>query len=209
MKWVLEHLQIIIAAAAAIAYFINKSRGATEERPDGNKRETSAAHESEEQAERTRRVQAEIRRKIAERRGVGSEQSQPAAARERIPPLVRPTQTPPLDPFGGPMRRIIRELEEAAEKRFEPQPDPEEAARAAVLERQQRLAAEVRALEAERLEEQKRTQEIVAMARVARANADRPALVPVVDVRSGLRNARELRRAIVLREILGAPVGLR
>ena len=162
---------------------------------------------TDEQAERTRRVQEEIRRKIAERRGSAADVRPSPTVRERIPPLVRPAQTPPLDPFGGPMRRIIRELEAAAEKRLEPQPDPEEAARAAVLERQQRLAAEMRALESARLAQQRRAGEIA----VAAAKApSRIARFPAGgDVRAGLRDPRELRRAVVLREILGAPVGFR
>jgi len=165
--------------------------------------------ESEEQVERTRRVQAEIRKKIAERRGGGVEQRPSTTIRERIPPLVRPAQTPPLDPFGGPMRRIIRELEEAAEKRLESQPDPEEAARAAAVERQQRLASEMRVLEAQRLAEQKRAQGIAAMTKRTQSDSVRLGSLPADDIRSGLRDPRELRRAIVLREILGAPVAFR
>lgn len=206
MNWFIEHLQIIIAAAAAIAYFINRSRGT----PDAENGTTSSGspHEAQAQAERTRQIQEEIRKKIAARRaGAGETVQPPTATRERVPPLVRPTQIPPLDPFGGPMRRIIKEIEAAAQKSFEPQPDPEAAARAATLERQKTLAAEMRALEAQRLEEQRRVRAI------ALATKRRPitslAGATASDVRSGLRDPRELRRAIVLREILGAPVGLR
>lgn len=105
------------------------------------------------------------------------------------------------------MRRIIRELEQAAEKRLEPVPDPTEAARAAALERQQRLAAEMRALEAERLAQQQRAQEIMAVRNKVVPISHAP--IPMGSVRADLGNRRELRRAIVLREILGAPVALR
>ena len=64
MNWVQEHLQILIAAAAAIAYFLNSRRSARDEN-DETKRPVEQA--SAEHAERTRRVQEEIRRKIAER----------------------------------------------------------------------------------------------------------------------------------------------
>ena len=124
MNWVQEHLQLIIAAAAAIAYFFNRQRSAHDEN-DETQRPTEQA--SPEHAERTRRVQEEIRRKIAERR-TGQSANRPEA--ERVPPMVRPSHVPPIDPFGGPMRRMARKLEEAASRLDEPIGDREAAARA-------------------------------------------------------------------------------
>src|SRR5690606_7063216 len=131
-----------------------------------------------EAAERTRRLQEEIRRKIVERRALANEmeretfEQQPGPApevfeapRERIPPMVRPTHTPPVDPFGGPMRKIVRKLEEAAEtanRKFEL---AEDGAAQAALERQRRLTEEMRALDAARIAQERRAAEITASLR--------------------------------------------
>lgn len=198
MKWVFENFQIVVAIVAAIAYYLTRKA-----RQDDAEREEM----DPEQAERTRRVQEEIRRKIAERRGAMSETVAREVERERIPPLMRPREVEPVDPFGGPMRKILREFERAT------QPEPSDAeraaqarAQAAEMERQARLAEELRALEAARIVEARHAREVL-----DRKMAPRTA-VPVfatANLRGTLRDPRELRRAVVLREILGTPVGLR
>lgn len=205
MNWILEHLQILIGAAAAIAYFLNRRRGAAQEeqqemqRPDGG-----AAFE---QAERTRRVQEEIRRKIAERRGLQHvpEQETP---REHIPPLVRPAHVPPVDPFGGPMRRVAKKLEEAAARLEHRIEDPEEAARKAEMVRQANLAERMRELELARVERERRAAELLSTARMSEIVA-RKGSSDSEDIQARLRNPHELRRAVILREIIGPPVALR
>lgn len=198
MKWIFENFQIVVAIVAATAYYLTRKS-----RQDDAEREEM----DPEQAERTRRVQEEIRRKIAERRGLAPESSPREVAQERIPPLMRPREVEPVDPFGGPMRKIIREFERAT------QPEPTDAeraaqarAQAAELERQAKLVEELRALEAARMVEARQVREAL-----ERKNAPRTA-VPVfatANLRGTLRDPRELRRAIVLKEILGTPVGLR
>jgi hypothetical protein len=205
MNWVLEHLQILIGAAAAIAYFLNRRRGAAHEEEHEMQRPDGGA--SAEQAERTRRVQEEIRRKIAERRGA-EHVPEHQSPRERIPPFVQPTHVPPVDPFGGPMRRVARKLEEAAARLEERVEDPQEAARKAEMARQARLAEKMRELESERLMEEKRLADLVSKTRtqpivVRKSPAD------AEDIHARLRNPHELRRAVILREILGPPVALR
>jgi hypothetical protein len=196
MKWAIEHLQIIIAVAAAIAYWLNQRRQAKAEDQPASPRQASDA---EEHAERTRRVQEEIRRKIAERRGeiLPPSTSVPAAPRERRPKLLPPLNVPPLEPFGGPRHR----------RPEPPTPPVDDAAERAALERQARLAEQLRALEAARQAEQRRAAEIaVRRAQPVAAAGPRDARA---DWRDKLRDPGELRRAIVLREILGQPVGLR
>jgi hypothetical protein len=204
MSWVLEHLQLIIGAAAAIAYVLNQRRQA-------NKSSTESADpkagDTSEQTERTRRIQEEIRRKIAERRG--AENSPTTTRRELIPPLVRPTSVPPIDPFGGPMRRVVRKLEEAAQ-RMEQQPDDSvrEKERAAELARQARLAEQLRELEDQRMLEQRRAAQIAARnsAEAAKAANSRDSNQ---ELRELLKDPRNVRRAFVMREILGPPVSAR
>ncbi len=213
MAWVLEHLQILIGVAAAIAYYLNRGR-LQKLAGEQNPRDESEA----DRGERTRRLQEEIRRKIAERRGEAP--AQPASvgrtsAGERIPPLTRPAHVPPLDPFGGPMRKISREIREAAEREFDPQAEQrrreeEAAAHRATLARQEKLEEEMRVLEAARLAEQRRAAEILTARQEqgARLEARRVAGAGLT-IGDALRDPRELRRVIVLREVLGAPVALR
>ena len=124
MGWLLDHFGLFIVLIVGIsilrgiARILRAGSDDTARQPTG---EDSAA------AERTRRVQEEIRRKIAERRsGVTRKVA------ERIPSLVRPLRVPPLDPFGGPMRRVGRKIEEMAEPWLRP---ADEAATQAVLDR--------------------------------------------------------------------------
>jgi len=199
MDWILQHLQIVLPIAAAIAYLLkNRNQRSSDDttRPDVG---------DVEKTERTRRVQEEIRRKIAERRGTAARGEGQPTIRERVPPLVRPVQVPPLDPFGGPMRRIVKRLEEAATSIDQRERD----AAASVLERQQKLADEMRALEAARVAEKQRAAQIATMTSAMPAEMAGRQFQARDDVMTQLRDPRELRRAVVLREILGAPVGLR
>lgn len=203
MNWVQEHLQILIAAAAAIAYFLNSRRSA---RTENDETKRPAEQASAEHAERTRRVQEEIRRKIAERR-TGQTGNRPGT-NERVPPMVRPSNVPPIDPFGGPMRRVVRKIEEAASRLEDKFEDPEAAARAAEIARQAKLAERLRELEQARAMQERRAAELL-RAKKPRQVAVAPTAVVGNEVHQRLRDPRELRRAIVLREILSPPVGLR
>ena len=82
-------------------------------------------------------------------------------------------------------------------------------ATAAVLERQQQLADQMRALEAARVLEQRRAVQVTAALKTE-SESERGMLV---GSRGGLladlRDPPSLRRAFVLREVLGPPVGLR
>ena len=93
MDWVTDHaLQIIVALSAAIAAFLNNRKkekrgepadydgdGVPDNQPDAGPLQGGP---DPEEAERTRRIQEEIRRKIAERRAGGGQQVPP--------PLVAP-----------------------------------------------------------------------------------------------------------------------
>jgi hypothetical protein len=77
-----------------------------------------------------------------------------------------------------------------------------------VLARQEKLTEEMRALEAARVAEQRRATELTKTRREERATAARET-TGLGSLREQLRDPRELRRAFVLREVLGAPVALR
>ena len=148
------------------------------------------------QAERTRRIQEEIRRKIAERRGVALPPPVPA------PSLAEVEREPAEEPVEWEMPREL-----------EPPPLPVPmAARTAALEqaRQEELAAQLAALEDARAAA-RATAETIATARAAETNwteTTKPA-TGASAWRKDLRSAGDLRRAMVLREVLGPPVALR
>lgn len=211
MKWILENFQVVVAIVAALAYYLTKAK-----RSDGEPPERRAAvppsDTEREQAERTRRVQEEIRRKIAERRAAAGDVIMAEPRPELAPPPLEPASgIPPVDSFGGPAGRLRRELEKAADRRRSDEAD-EARARAGEIERQTRLAEQLRALQAQREAAERRAAEIAASTKAAanrRLLARATQAAPLTGWQSRLRNREELRRAVVLREVLGPPVGMR
>jgi hypothetical protein len=203
MDWIQDHLQLVIAAAAAIAYWLNARRkdkaGQAADydgdgKPDnvpGGARAMREHEQAMEHAENTRRIQEEIRRKIAERQGGG----------HAVPPPMPPAM-PPAPPV------LRREQPERARQAMEERRAEAEREAAVVLERQRGLAAQLAALQARKAEAGREAKSVWAsqqpepVATPGRVRDDAGLLAE-------LRNARSLRRAIILREVLGTPVGLR
>ena len=200
MDWILDHLQIIIAIAGAIAYWLNarKKEKAGEPadydgdgKPDALPQDGRSLREQTGPAQHddnTRKVQEEIRRLIAERnRGEGRPALPPVPAPSFPPPLSR--REPELAPYAAEIRREETERESAA-----------------VLERQRGLADQFAALQARRAAAAREAKSVWTAAPepagASSAGGD-------VSLLRELRSARSLRKAIVLREVLGAPVGLR
>lgn len=204
MDWILDNLQIVIAVAGVIAYWLNarKKDKAGEPadydgdgRPDnipGGGRHMREHEQAREQAENTRRIQEEIRRKIAERNAGAGE----SPRRTAVPPPM-PTVTPPPMP---PARD--RRHEQAMEaRRAEAEHET-----AMVMERQRALADQLSALQARKAEaarDAKAAWSTSSPAKTKREPRDDLGLA------AELRNAHSLRRAMVLREILSTPVGMR
>lgn len=198
MEWILDHLQIVIAIAGAIAYWLNaRNKDKAGEpadydgdgRPDnvpGGGREMRKQEQSLEQDENTRRIQQEIRRKIAERQGAGP--TPPPLA--PVPPPVPARRGPELAPYAAEARREEAEREAAV-----------------VLARQRGLAEQLEALQA-RKAEAGREAKSVWMQQAQPLDSAKPATGDL-GLPGDVRNARSLRKAIVLREVLGTPVGLR
>jgi hypothetical protein len=97
---------------------------------------------------------------------------------------------------------VIESMRRSVIQREEPQVD------AAALERQKKLAEQIRALDEERVLTERRAAQVVAQRDNATASSS------VVSARhtdwlGDVRDPQALRRAIVLREVLGAPVALR
>ena len=188
MDWVSEHLQLIIAIAGAVAWWLNqrtKPEAGTEE-PNPDK-----GFEDPELAERTRRIREEIQRKIEQRaRGYPS-------AHEVAPP--EPVVIPPV------MREVVRRepgaptLSRAAQSHVDAQRTAEILEQQAALMEQLRQAQEMKsaALRRTQFETEVASKEEAAVAAVRNALGE------------DLRNAAALRRAFILREVLGPPVALR
>ena len=189
MDWVFDHLQFIIAAAGAIAWWLNQRRkGGMEGDEVPPPQETT--FDDPELAERTRRIREEIQRKIAERaRGYANEQPTLPHDEPAEPPVVREvvvTQAPPVQ------RRSSTAHLEAQHQ-------------AEILEEQATLVEKLHEAEQMKVAAQKR-------ARYEAATADHSGAARSLSrstVLDDLREPAALRRAFILREVLGPPVALR
>ncbi len=217
MSWIFEHLQLLLVVAGVIAYWLNQRArekagqeadydedGVPENRPEARRpdvRELAPASRdgsSPEADERVRQIQEEIRRKIAERRGQVAPPPIPMPEREQP---VRQSQPPEREPAPAPAREREREVITAYDD-------------TAALERQRRLAEQL-----EELESRRRGARLAAQAAPAGAGSRAEgtfALAKEVSPGAGsrsltaeLRDPKALRRAMVLREVLGGPVALR
>jgi len=198
MDWLLENFGKLLPVVLMLLYFLLNR---------GKKKEGEEGAEDAEESERVRRIQEEIRRRILERQR--GESPRPAVER---PVLV---EEPPLHSPQGLGRSFHEEITEP-EPFLNPGWDQQEAEARQVLEQQAKLA--------ERLEEARRL--AVVRDRVA---VNRGQAVPIKKARKfkGTQTVRGpvnplrhllqkdlsttggLRRAILLREVLGEPVGMR
>src|SRR5882757_1843582 len=124
MNWILEHLQLVLAIAGGIAYWLNQRRVAAEAEKSGREMEKNAQPSSMAEADdlmRAEQVRETIRRKIAARREGAPAEAMPAGQtaeagemegrKFQLPPLMRPRPVSPLDPFGGPVRPPVKRAE--------------------------------------------------------------------------------------------------
>jgi len=215
LDWLLERIGLVIFV---VVFLVQILRGLLQARRAAPPPSTSKPDALEEER-RVQDIQAEIRRRIAERRGGAAPAAAPEApvAREAAPAAPPAPEAPSADPF-EPMRRMMRDFEEQAremERKISGEqpapaapPPPLAPAAARVrseeLERQRGLAEQLAALEAERAEVRRRAEEAAAPA-PARGMAVRGSVRLVEE----LRDPGALRRAVLLREVLGTPVGLR
>lgn len=187
MDWVLKHLQLVIAIAGAVAWWISQRKlvqtGGAEAAPP----RAEKTFEDPELAERTRRIREEIQRKIEQRaKGYAREQPRPLpVAPAELPPIIREIFVQPALPSAATRQENQRQAE--------------------ILERQATLAEqleEARLLKAgaeKRLEFEKATADHRSAARTETRTT----------VLGDLRTPDALRRAFILREVLGPPVALR
>ncbi|MBI2497238.1 MAG: hypothetical protein HYV75_04725 [Opitutae bacterium] len=189
MRWFTENLEMILAVAGALAWWLTQRKQTAEDAAPRSPEEKS--FEDPELAERTRRIREEIQRKIEQRaRGYANEQPRPMPPEPaELPPILREIFVPPEPVDAAPPPPTRLEAQRQAE----------------ILEQQAALA--------ERLEEARLMKTAAQKRReFEAATADHAAEVRTVTrttVLDDLRTPEALRRAFVLREVLGPPVALR
>jgi hypothetical protein len=213
IEWILEKLPVVIFVVVFLGQIV---RGLLRSR--GERTEPPPRHDELEEQRRATEIQKEIRRKIAERRAGREQQPAEHEAREdrqSAPPVIvrrDPTAIPLPEPFGGPVKRMLEEFERRAHPTPRAEPPlvvAKSERRHAELERQERLAEELRALEETRLLAQRRVANLAA-AKQVEARSERGLRTAARGrVLEDLQDPESLRRAFVLREVLGPPVGLR
>jgi hypothetical protein len=212
LDWILERLGVVIFVLIFISQIVRGVLRARRENPP-----PAAKPDELEEQRRTREIQEQIRRRIAERRGGRAAAEPPPLARtEPAPAPAGPIETTQMpEPFGGPLRRMLQELEREVSPPPPPAPPPPRLepvvveSRSAENERQQRLADELRAVNEARVLAQRRATKL-ADAKSAAAQSEAGLRTAVRGkVLEDLQDPASLRRAFVLREVLGTPVGLR
>jgi hypothetical protein len=204
MDWILSHMWVVVVIAGLIAKVLQAARGKqpTETKdPEVPRRQEFVDAEL---AERTRKIREEIQRKIAERRG---QTIAPAAAEPDRPRLRREDRSPEATPPPA-----VLELPPIFRRMLAPQAAPvppplpaQSNAAAAELARQAALAEQLRQVEAQPTGDERRAAFASAIADKEQAAlvAGRAALL------DDLHSPDALRRAFILREVLGPPVALR
>ncbi|MSU65900.1 MAG: hypothetical protein EXS38_07320 [Opitutus sp.] len=192
-------LFVIVFIVISIVRAMNQAK-------EARKKHEKGGAETDEQR-RLREVQERIRRAIAERRGEPVEAEAPPLLETSQPRTSWTGDPQPTDPFGGPMRRVLDTLERRA------QPPviaaPVAVVRNAELVRQQHLAGQLRALaETRALDERRAAGRASDLVESANSETGRREAAHT-RLQEDLLDPQSLRRAIVLREILGTPVGLR
>ncbi len=206
MNWIFDNMQLVIVIASAFAWWLNKRRedAALDEQTPPTKR----SNEDYAEVERRRKIQEEIRRKIAERRG----EVAPASPQDRSRPSPQSTQ--PVEPEEPDIPPFLRELMGMPERRpvappVEPPPMP---TTSPGFDRQAEMQAELCKLEEKKKEAEAMSANFRAASSRSGPRKRRPSATSGDsgrDLLATLRDSKSARRAIVLREILDKPVALR
>lgn len=221
MEWILDKLPVLIFVLVFVAQIVRGIMRSREVKPEPPPRGDSL-----DEIRRAQEVQAEIRRKIAERRSGPFREPAPTTAEVPAPPLAQPE--PPVvvrrdptaipDPFGGPLKRMFEELERRAQPQPPPPPPtpsrvpvapPVLANRNAELVRQEDLAEQVRVLEESRMLVQRRARQAAAAKQLEAGSQSAMRTAARGRLMTDLHDRESLKRAFVLREVLGTPAGLR
>jgi hypothetical protein len=186
-------LIFVIVAIVQIARAVLKSRSAQEQHEQ--------EYDETEEGRRVREIQERLRRTIAERRRGGDDE--PASPFE-LPPVLR------QEPEPEPAREISRpQTTFNHEEVPAPVANRELELRKAEVARQETLAEELRRLNENRELTRRRAAHVAEAAVTSLRSETGQRHAARTHLLSDLRHPGDLRRAIVLREVLGPPVALR
>lgn len=207
LEWILERLGLVIFLVIFLSQVV---RGILRARKA--KEDHAAGYDETAEGRRVREIQQRIRRQVAERRGQTASEPPPLEREMGEPPVARPETTQLPEVFGGPLGRMLEDLQKRVQPQPERMPPPvvyAEVRNTAEMERQERLTEELRVLEEQRMLVQRRAA-YVAAEKTAETNSS-AGVQTAARIRTlvDLRDPQALRRAFVLREVLGPPVGLR
>lgn len=199
--WIFDHLWVLIAIASVVARLLMKRKADDSQHGGPSAPAKEYEFEDPELAERTRKIREEIQRKIAERRGQHT--LPPVLPQARPAPVVRSPEAtvPPVT-----LPEILRDVLQP-----KPEPTPQPVRRAAVVnmaeeaERQAALMEKLKEAELMKAAAQRRIAFEASVADKEPAALQKARAVVLDD----LRDPQALRRAFVLREVLGPPVGMR
>lgn len=203
IEWLTKHAFTLVIIAGVVAQLIKAVRGQKDDADAPPTPPEERSFQDPELAERTRRIREDIQRKIAERRRAATGYEIPAP-----PPVAEPPQQWAYDtPEETAKPPVVREV--VAERAPEPVrasvARAEAQRQAEILEQQAALAEKMRELEMMKAAAVRRNE-------FERATADRQTETKVAArgaLLDDLRKREALRRAFVLREVLGPPVALR
>jgi len=209
IEWILEKLPVLIFIVVFLGQIV---RGIMRSRNDNP--EPVAKPDEMEAQRRAQEIQAEIRRKIMERRAGGggtfTESMAPRAEPPMAPPpILRRERTEMPAPAGRSLKRTFEEFDRRV--KAEPVPISPLIAerRNAELERQEQLAEDLRVVEEARVTALRRVRQAAEAKELEARSLKSLRTASKVRLMNDLRDPESLKRAIVLREVLGPPVGLR
>ncbi|QYY36486.1 hypothetical protein [Ruficoccus sp. ZRK36] len=216
-EWLVPVVVFVIWAINAAISLAKKKQGEGEEEEAPRRNYTPLDHPSNDDAERTRRIQEEIRRKIAERRGgtVPQQQEESEFQPAHQPPPIRRTAERTPSPLEAP-RPMTSPREVAHRRQRMPEPtytdyrDPTQELMAQ-LEARQREAkeAEQRAEAIRRQSREKISQSQRAKPILKKRSTGHSFSSMRSSIKQELKDPESVRRAVLHYEILGTPVGLR
>ena len=198
IEWISDNLFTLVIVAGVLAQLLKAIRGQKDgEAGDNPPPEQTREFEFEdpELSERTRKIREDIRRKIAERQRGGGEP--PVMEEESAPQPAAYEEPPPV------VREVAVEMVPQPAHAYATRAEAHRAAE--ILEQQAALADKMRELELMKAAAARRTEfeHATSDTQTATKVAARGALL------DDLRSPEALRRAFVLREVLGPPVALR
>ena len=191
MEWLLQHLQILIAGAGAIAWWLGQRRQAADRTGRNPAKETRP--DEPDFAERTRRIREEIQRKIEQRTGGNAPSPTSPTSKssdQKMPPVIV-------------RRRMAREVPSRPKSRMaveETEDTNQVLMKQIALAEELRRAVEIKAASLRRVQS---GSPMSAGGQISALGISRTALM------ADLKDVEGLRRAFIVREIIGPPVALR